>query len=216
VTTEGGSKYVAVTGAVGAGATTLATLITQYWDADTLLEGQIEVLNPFFDDAQRDPVRWTFASQAHFLAASARRHQDLRTRLSQTRKALVIEDRTPFEHTSAYVEASRALGHITQRELILLRDLAHEIERTYIVPDVLIYREMTDNQLVERVKSRGRAGESADFHKLKTILEAFGSFVSNWSHSPVLRIGHDLDLYTPQGRSQTIALLSTHLGPPGK
>lgn len=207
-------KYVAVTGAVGAGATTLVNFIAEKWKAETLLEGQIEALNPFFQSAQRDPHRWSFASQAHFLAASARRHDDLRRILASTEKPIVLEDRTPFEHTGVYASSAHHLGHILQDEFHVLTELSRVIEHSYIVPALLVYREMTDDQLIERVAERGRQGESTDFARLKSVHDAFQEFVSHWQRSPVVRIGHDWDLYSPEGQQQTIEVLSPHLGSP--
>lgn len=208
------AKYVAVTGAIGAGATTLATFIELNWDSQTLLEGKIEAINPFFEDAQRDPERWAFASQAHFLAASARRHDVLRRLLAETDKQLVIEDRTPFEHTGVYARSARSLGYIMERELDVLTELSRVVEQEYLVPTVLVYREMTDDQLTERVAVRGRPGESAEFTRLKSVHDAFETFISNWSHSAVLRIGHDVDLYVTEGQELAKNALTPHLGPP--
>jgi deoxyadenosine/deoxycytidine kinase len=210
------AKYVAVTGAVGAGATTLATFIARNWDAETLFEGQIEALNPFFEDAQCDPERWAFASQAHFLAASARRHDDLRLLLTETDKPIVLEDRTPFEHTGVYVQSARSLGHIMERELNVLMELARVVERGYEVPAVLVYREMTEDQLVERVALRNRPSESADFGRLKSVHDAFEAFVSEWDRSPIVRIGHDVDLHVLEGQEEAALVLAPHLGPRSK
>ncbi|SDS99294.1 Deoxyadenosine/deoxycytidine kinase [Pseudarthrobacter equi] len=208
------SKYIAVTGAVGAGATTLVNFIAEKWKAETLLEGQIEALNPFFQGAQHDPHRWSFASQAHFLAASARRHDDLRQILACTEKPIVLEDRTPFEHTGVYANSAHRLGHILQDEFRVLTELSRVIERSYLVPALLVYREMTDDQLIERVAVRGRQGESTDFARLKSVHDAFKDFISNWQRSPVVRIGHDWDLFSTEGQQRTIDVLSAHLGKP--
>jgi len=208
-------QYVVVTGAVAAGATTVASLIADQWSADKLLEGQIEVHNPFFEDAQHDPERWAFASQAHFLQASAQRHVLLKERMRDSAAAWIVEDRTPFEHTGVYVEAARRLGHLQNREAKLLGELAKHIEGQYVAPAVLIYREMTEDQLVERVRTRGRIGESTDFERLQTIHRTFDGFIESWDRSPVVRIGADLDLFTEGGRHAAIALLSPLLGAAG-
>ncbi len=208
------AQYVVVTGAVGAGATTIANVVLKRWDAEALLEGQIETLNPFFKDAQTDPHRWAFASQAHFLAASAARHETLGRLLHDSRAGLVVEDRTPFEHQGAYSLSNRQLGYLSDREFGLLADLAREIEKQYLVPDLLIYREMTDEQLVERVLSRGRDGETADADRLRSVHEAFESFVAGWTRSPVVRIAADVDVLSESGEATVVGALTTHLGEP--
>lgn len=207
------ATYVVTTGAVAAGATTLAEVIARHWKTDSLLEGKIEELNPFFSDAQTDPRRWAFASQAHFLAASGRRHDDLRILLQQSGADIVLEDRTPFEHHGVYDQASFASGYVTERELNLLTDLAGEFEKTYETPDVLIYREMSADQLTARVVARGREGEAADFDRLRVILETFDDFAAHWTRSALIRVPAAIDLLTPDGEQQLLSLLDSVLPP---
>lgn len=208
------ARYVVATGSVGAGATTVANIVMSRWNADELLEGQIEKLNPFFIDAQNDPARWGFASQAHFLAASAARHQKLRSRLQDSSADIVIEDRTPFEHHGAYSRANHELKTLSDREYELLTALNREIEKQYEVPGLLIYREMTDEQLLERVISRAREGEAADDVRLRAFHQAFERFADEWDKSNIVRVPADWDLLTPEGRELLVGLLTPHLGEP--
>lgn len=208
-------SYVVTTGAVAAGATTLAMTIAERWNAETLLEGQIEVNNPFFADAQADPARWMFHSQADFLAASAKRHAELRRLRSSTSAAVILEDRTPFEHHGVYTASARTMGYLSEREFAVLSDIAASFERDYLTPDLLVYREMTEDQLRERVQSRGRAGESDDFDRLHHILTAFKQFAADWTRSPIVRVAADVDLMTDEGRAKLFRQLEGHLPPAG-
>lgn len=205
--------YVVTTGAVAAGATTLATTIAKRWDAATLLEGQIEVNNPFFADAQADPARWMFHSQTDFLAASAKRHEELRQLRASTSAAIILEDRTPFEHHGVYTTSARTMGYLSEREFAVLSDVAASFERDYVTPDLLVYREMTVDQLRDRVHVRGRAGESDDFDRLRHILDAFEQFAADWTRSPIVRVAADVDLMTPDGRATLFNQLEEHLPP---
>ncbi|OAN38847.1 deoxynucleoside kinase [Microbacterium sp. H83] len=208
------ARYIVATGAVAAGATTVANIVMSRWNADELLEGQIEKLNPFFIDAQNDPARWGFASQAHFLAASAERHEKLRTRLQDTSADIIIEDRTPFEHHGAYSRANHEQKTLSDREFALLAALNREIEKQYEVPALLIYREMTDEQLVERVLSRAREGEAADVVRLRAFHQAFERFADEWDKSAIVRVPADWELMAPEGQEQLVDLLTPHLGEP--
>lgn len=210
------ARYVVFTGSVAAGASTAAKIALRRWRAAPLLEGQIEENNPFFKDAQQIPERWAFASQAHFLAASADRHRHLADLLKETDEDFVIEDRTPFEHQGAYSRAGMALSHLSTREYELLGELAREIEQGYLVPEVLVYREMTEEQLVERVRLRARDGESDDPVRLHAIHDAFTTFIAEWDKSPVVRVTADTDLLTQSGEDTLITDLSEHLGPPSR
>ncbi|KQR19140.1 hypothetical protein ASF79_15840 [Agreia sp. Leaf335] len=189
----------------------MANVISDHWSTTTLLEGQIEVDNPFFTDAQQNPERWMFHSQLHFLAASARRHEELRRLLSGSESAIVLEDRTPFEHHGVYSQAAVKAGYLQPREMGLLTEVAQTYEQGYLNPDLLIYREMSTEQLLSRVTSRGRAGETVDFDRLQTILETFEEFISAWDRSDVVRVPADVDLLSPDGQDQLIAQLEGRL-----
>lgn len=200
--------YVVFTGSVAAGATTLTTVIQEEWDVETLLEGAIESINPFFQRAQADSTRWGLASQIHFLLSSVDRHRSLRELLYATDgHPVVVEDRTPFEHNGAYVRALRTLGALPADELDLLENVAQLAEEHYFVPDLLVYREMTDAQLTQRVQNRGREGEVDDPVRLQAIKDAFEVFIDGWDRSPSVRIPADLDLVTPEGAQAAIDVI---------
>lgn len=186
--------YVVVTGAVAAGASTLSqTLIDQLgWVGH--LEGAVQSDNAFFIDAYEDFTRWGFHSQVHFLLASVRRHQLLAGMLADSGPP-IVEDRTPFEHTGVYLTSYEKLGRIPARESALLRDLTSAVEREYLVPDLLVYRELTNEQLLIRVAGRGRPGEdAADFELLETIRTTFDEFVASWDLSPKIIVPAGLNV----------------------
>jgi deoxyadenosine/deoxycytidine kinase len=198
-----------VTGSVAAGATTLAEILAVELAANTLLEKQIEETNPFFVRAQEDPSRWQFTSQVHFLLASTDRHARLNAMLDDgSAAAVVIEDRTPFEHTGAYVAAHAVAGTISAEEALLLAQLTHIVSERYIVPDLLVYREMTPAMVAARVQERSRAGEQSDSEWLTQLLAAFDRFVDSWDLSPVVRIPAEIDVREPGGRAEALRLVS--------
>jgi deoxyadenosine/deoxycytidine kinase len=110
-------RYVAITGAIAAGASTLAHMLIQQLEWEPLLEGAIEINNAFFVDAYNDFSRWGFHSQVDFLTRSAERHLKLVGKLHGPEAAqanVIVEDRTPFEHTGAYLLAYRRLHWISK------------------------------------------------------------------------------------------------------
>ena len=190
------AKYVAVTGAIAAGASTLSeALITKYGWGE-LLEGQVAVDNPFFERAYSDSTRWILASQIHFLTASVERHRRLAEKLAASGpNDVILEDRTPFEHMAGYTETYRRLGRAAVDELALLDRVAEVIEPHYLVPDLLVYRRMEPGQLLSRVQERGREGEGqADMELLSGVLESFDAMFENWARSPSYSVPADTDV----------------------
>lgn len=190
------AKYVVVTGAIAAGASTLSEALIDKYGWGELLEGQVAVDNPFFERAYSDPQRWILASQIHFLTASVERHRRLAEKLAAAEPGeVILEDRTPFEHMAGYTDTYRRLGRIPKDEAALLDRIAEVIEKQYLVPDLLVYRQMQQDQLLARVQERGRLGEGhADIELLDGVLQSFNLMVARWDRSQVLSVPATVDV----------------------
>lgn len=192
-------RYVAITGAIAAGASTLMHALIEQLGWEPLPEGSVEIDNAFFVDAYRDFPRWGFHSQVDFLTRSAERHLRLADELHRsgpTHTNIIVEDRTPFEHTGAYLVAYRRLHWISERETLALERLTRVVERYYVVPDLLIFREASLAQLVARTTQQGRPGEQQlDSEILDEVRRSFSEFVGNWDRSPVLTVAATVDLF---------------------
>lgn len=212
-----GGRYVVVTGAIAAGASTLAGDLARRLGWQTHLEGRVDRDNDFFVRAAADFRRWGLASQAHFLLASVDRHAVLADRLAAAGPdVVVVEDRTPFEHTGAYLVAHETTGTLPPDEVALLRRLTAAVEDRFVVPDLLVYRQMDPGQLEARVGGRGRPGESAlDAAHLRAVHEAFDRFVARWDRSPVLLVPPGTDVLDPAQGEALARRVATALAGPG-
>jgi deoxyadenosine/deoxycytidine kinase len=208
-------RYVAITGAIAAGASTLAHTLIRQLGWEPLMEGAIEVSNPFFIDAYNDFPRWGFHSQIDFLTRSAERHLQLVDKLrgsEATQANVIVEDRTPFEHNGAYFLAYRRLHWIGEREAQALERLARVVERHYVVPDLLIYREANLAQLAARTIRRARPGEQQlDSQMLDEVRRSFNDFIDHWDRSPVLTVAATDDLFDEQTAAGVVAAVRDSL-----
>ncbi|SDF19651.1 Deoxyadenosine/deoxycytidine kinase [Blastococcus aurantiacus] len=208
-------RYVVVTGSIGAGASTLAQALIDKLGWQGHLEGHVEEDNAFFADSYLDFPRWGFASQVHFLLASVHRHDALRSELARVDTALpdvIVEDRTPFEHSGAYLAANESLGRIPLREAQLLRDLTRVLERSYLVPDLLVFRQLTPAQARSRVAERDRPGEGvAGDELLEAIRQSFDGFVDRWKSSPKFIVPAEADVREPDTRDRLVGDIAAAL-----
>lgn len=200
---EGGSRpgrirpYVVATGSIAAGASTISQRLIERLGWWGHLEGHVERANAFFADANSNFARWGFHSQVHFLLASVHRHDALAAALADPEldAPAVVEDRTPFEHTAVYLETYAQLGRLDERQAQLLRELTAVLDRSYLVPDLLIYRSLSDSLLQRRVVERGRAGETTDLELLTALRDNFDAFAASWGRSPKIVVPADTDVF---------------------
>jgi deoxyadenosine/deoxycytidine kinase len=185
---------VSVTGPIAAGATTCCARLAEVTGWNTALERGVETKNRFFALYHSDPRRYAFHNQVTFLTQSGELHQHLRRENQQ--EAPLLQDFTPFEHMGVYGRVQRMQGLLTSDEAEVLTRLSHVLETaTYIVPQVLVYRDVAPADLLARVQSRARPGEqmlSRDF--LQAVQERFEEWLADWRLSPVIKVEADVDL----------------------
>jgi deoxyadenosine/deoxycytidine kinase len=206
-------RYVAITGPAGAGKTTLGQILHEALAWVLYPEEEVAKENRFFLDAYTDFERWGFHSQVDFLTASAERHAVLQAQLDARWSGpdVIVEDRTPFEHSGVYVPALAALGRLEPREVELLGRLAQLVEPGYVVPDLLVARRLDQRRLTERVARRNRAGEQLDAGLLSALEDAFDHFLSAWTMSPVLVLGPDTDVLMAGQADGIVSLVASTL-----
>lgn len=189
--------YVAVTGPIAAGASTLAMTIKEQLGWRTFEETAPHQHNEFFVEATSDFPRWGFHSQVNFATASAERHAELRAALFEETDDIppIVEERTPFEHREAYTRAYSALGMINRKEAALLDRLGIILARTYVTPNLLIYRRARHDDMIARIKQRQRPGESTVPPEVLIAIEnAFDEMMGNWTRSPILVVEEEVDM----------------------
>lgn len=86
------------------------------------------------------------------------------------------------------------------------------VERHYIVPDLLIFREASLAQLVARTTQRARLGEQQlDSQILDEVRRSFSEFIGNWDRSPVLTVAATADLFDERTVAGVVAAVRRFL-----
>jgi deoxyadenosine/deoxycytidine kinase len=186
---------IAITGPIATGATTLANRLAESMSWEKFFEVDVEQTNPFFALYSAHPHRYAFHNQATFLYKSAELHRRLRAQASQEK--IYLQDFCPFEHTGVYAYVQHARGYLSPEEYQLLLGLTALIEPYYVVPNVLVYRPLSRERLLQRVQQRGRRSEqSADIEFLDAIRRRFDAWIETWTRSPVIRADEQIDFLT--------------------
>jgi deoxyadenosine/deoxycytidine kinase len=189
------SSLINITGPIAAGATTLANRLVELMSWESLIEADVEKANSFFPLYSTNPQRYAFHNQITFLLNSAESHRPLHT--STSRDMIYVQDFCPFEHTEVYAYVQQAQRYLSNEEYTLLLRLTGIIELQYRVPDILIYRPLSQERLLQRIQERGRRSEqSADFGFLDALRRRFDEWIEAWTRSPIIRVDEHTDFLT--------------------
>lgn len=142
--------YIAIEGNIGAGKTTLSTLIAEEFNAKLILERFKE--NPFLPKFYKDQSRYAFPLEMSFLAD---RYQQLLDDIGQFHlfKDFMIAD---YDSYKSLIFAQITLG---QEEFNLYKKLHGIMYRELVKPDLYVYLYQNTERLLANIKKRGRSYE---------------------------------------------------------
>ncbi len=143
-------NYIAIEGTIGAGKTSLATMMSEHYGANLLLEEFED--NTFLPKFYKEPERFAFPLELSFLAD---RFQQIK---QQNLNPDLFGKRTVSDYflTKSLIFAS---ANLAQDEYKLFRDLYDIMFQTVPKPDLLVYLYLPVEKLLENIKKRGRAYE---------------------------------------------------------
>lgn len=200
-------KYIAIAGNIGAGKTTLCSLLGKHFDWDVHFESTDD--NPYLSDFYTDMKRWAFNLQIYFLN---NRYGQILEILNGDRT--VIQDRTIYEDAFIFAPNLHHMGLMSKRDFDNYQDLFRTMSSQIQPPDLLIYLRAGIPTLVDHIQSRGREYEgSMSLDYLKKLNERYENWISNYSDGPLLIINADeVDFANdPEGLGKVLNLVQAEL-----
>jgi deoxyadenosine/deoxycytidine kinase len=186
--------YLAVSGNIGSGKSTLTGMLAEKYGLNAVYEPFEE--NPYLQDFYADMQRYAFHSQVFFL--SKRLEQHLRVVNGAPH---VIQDRTVFEDANIFARNLHAGGQMDDRDWRTYLSLFEGILPALRTPDLLVHIDASLPTLRARIDRRGRTYEQAipDAY-LGSLNDLYGEWVAAYTHSPVVRVpGDQLDFVADAG-----------------
>ncbi|MCB0736771.1 MAG: deoxynucleoside kinase [Bacteroidetes bacterium] len=169
-------KHIAVAGNIGAGKTTLTSLLAKHYNWDAHYE-QVDD-NPYINDFYQDMKHWSFHMQIFFMNQRYRQTFEFRKR-----NRPVIQDRTIYEDAFIFAPNLYEMGLMTERDFITYRMLFETIEPHIQPPDLLIYLKASIPTLVEQIQKRGREYEdSLRLDYLKKLNTRYDQFIETYKN----------------------------------
>lgn len=177
--------HIAVTGNIGAGKTTLTTMLAKHYGWEAQFEDVDH--NPYLEDFYKDMSKWSFALQIYFLGSRFRQVKEIRESGKN-----VIQDRTIYE--DAYIFAE----NLYEMELMTLRDFNNYMSMFRLMtsfvnaPDLLIYLKSDVPNLVQKIYRRGREYEtSISIEYLAKLNKKYEKWISGYQEGKLLIIEVD-------------------------
>ena len=181
--------HVAIAGNIGAGKTTLTSLLAKHYGWETHFEDVDD--NPYLLDFYDEMQRWSFNLQIYYLNSRFTQIQEIRKN-SKT----VIQDRTIYEDAFIFAPNLHSMGLMTTRDFENYFSLFNLLESFISAPDLLIYLRASVSKLVHNIQKRGRDyEESIRLDYLKRLNERYEAWISTYDRGKVLIIDVDENSY---------------------
>ena len=174
--------HIAVTGNIGAGKTTLTTMLAKHYGWSAQYEDVDH--NPYLDDFYQDMSKWSFALQMYFLGSRFRQVKEIRESGKN-----IIQDRTIYEDAHILAENLNEMNLLSDRDYSNYTSLFNLMKSFVSAPDLLIYLKADISTLTKQIAKRGReyeAGISIDY--LMRLNKKYEAWINSYKEGKLLII----------------------------
>ena len=180
--------HIAVTGNIGAGKTTLTTMLAKQYGWNAQFEDVDH--NPYLDDFYQDMSKWSFALQMYFLGSRFRQVKEIRESGKN-----IIQDRTIYEDAYIFAENLNEMNLLSERDYQNYSSLFELMKGFVSAPDLLIYLKADISTLTKQIAKRGREYESGiSIDYLMRLNNKYEAWINSYKEGKLLIIDvNDLD-----------------------
>ena len=197
--------FIAVSGNIGAGKSTLVKKLAQHYRGQAVLETVAD--NPYLNDFYEDMERWAFPLQIYFL--NHRFRQGLS--IAQSANGVVL-DRTIDEDAEIFARNLYQLGYLSPRDYENYRGLYTSMRSLLPTPHLIVYLQGSVNALQRRIAQRNQLADPARLNEnkiplayLEQLNQRYDEWITNLSSSPVVTVDIDtIDLAQPEAFGRLI------------
>ncbi len=170
-------NYIAIEGVIGAGKTSVASLLANRLNARLILENFKE--NPYLEKFYEKPSEYAFRTQIFFLIERYTQLQQLNQK--ELFDSYVISDYL-FEKDKIF-----AYMNLSDDELKLYEQIVQSLDRNVVPPDLVIYLQSSVSRLMKNILKRNRDIEKNLTEKyIENLNDAYNYFFSRYRNSRVM------------------------------
>ena len=188
--------YIAVEGPIGVGKTTLVQRLAEHFPAKTIVEVVEE--NPFLPDFYKDQEKFAFQTQLFFLLSRYRQQQELWQ--PDLFHRYIFSDYI-FSKDRIFAQLT-----LSDNEMLLYDQVFQILDTRVLKPDLVVYLQARTENLLERIKRRGRAFEkNFDPGYLKRLASTYNDYFFHYSDTPLLVVDtSDINVADSEGDFQDL------------
>ena len=202
----GQKKYIAVAGNIGAGKSSLTSLLGKNFGWETYYESVDD--NPYLSDFYEDMRRWSFNLQIYFLS-SRFKHQKVLMDLGNS----LIQDRTIYEDVEIFAKNLHEMGLMSDRDYQNYCSLFDEMASYLKAPDLLIYLRADVPTLVKQIQQRGREYENTiRIEYLERLNRLYEDWIDSYEHEKLVIDTDDIDFVNnPEDLGKVLSMVEQRL-----
>ncbi|RSD22505.1 deoxynucleoside kinase [Mesobacillus subterraneus] len=203
------NAVITIAGTVGVGKSTMTNALADALRFRTSFE-KVDT-NPYLDKFYADFERWSFHLQIYFLAERFKEQK----RIFEYGGGF-IQDRSIYEDTGIFAKMHYEKGTMSPVDYDTYKSLFEAMVMTpyFPHPDLLIYLEGSLDDILERIKLRGRPMEQqTPISYWEEMHGRYENWINNFNACPVLRLNiNDYDLFNnPESIEPIVEKIATHI-----
>jgi deoxyadenosine/deoxycytidine kinase len=203
------NSVITIAGTVGVGKSTMTNALANALDFRTSFE-KVDT-NPYLDKFYADFTRWSFHLQIYFLAERFKEQK----RIFEYGGGF-IQDRSIYEDTGIFAKMHFEKGTMSKVDYETYTSLFEAMVMTpyFPHPDLLIYLEGSIDDIIGRIKERGRPMEQqTPIDYWNEMHQRYEDWINSFSACPVLRINiNDYDIRDDESSIEpVIERISNHI-----
>ncbi|MGS2780493.1 deoxynucleoside kinase [Robertmurraya sp. GLU-23] len=203
------NSVITIAGTVGVGKSTMTNALANALDFRTSFE-KVDT-NPYLDKFYADFNRWSFHLQVYFLAERFKEQK----RIFEYGGGF-IQDRSIYEDTGIFAKMHFEKGTMSKVDYETYTSLFEAMVMTpyFPHPDLLIYLEGSIDDIIGRIKERGRPMEQqTPIDYWNEMHQRYEDWINSFSACPVLRINiNDYDIRDDESSIEpVIERISNHI-----